>query len=49
MPDILAALRRAGYDGWLSVEWEKKWHPELEAPEIALPQHAEALRAYLAA
>jgi sugar phosphate isomerase/epimerase len=49
MPDILAALRRAGYDGWLSVEWEKKWHPELDAPEVALPQHAEALRAYLAA
>jgi sugar phosphate isomerase/epimerase len=49
MPDILAALQRAGYDGWLAVEWEKKWHPELDAPEIALPQHAEKLRAYLAA
>jgi fatty-acyl-CoA synthase len=48
MPDILAALRALGYTGWLSVEWEKKWHPDLAEPEIALPQHAEKLREYLA-
>ncbi|HJZ47276.1 MAG TPA: sugar phosphate isomerase/epimerase [Roseiflexaceae bacterium] len=48
MRDILAALRADGYDGWLAVEWEKKWHPELAEPEIALPQHAELLREYLA-
>ena len=47
--EILAALRVAGYDGWLAVEWEKKWHPELAEPEVALPQHAEKLREYLAA
>jgi sugar phosphate isomerase/epimerase len=45
--DILAALRTAGYDGWLAVEWEKKWHPTLAEPEVALPQHAEKLREYL--
>jgi sugar phosphate isomerase/epimerase len=45
--DILAALRTIGYDGWLSVEWEKKWHPELAEPEVALPQHAAKLREYL--
>ncbi len=48
MQDILAKLRAAGYDGWLSVEWEKKWHPEIPEPEVALPQHAELLRTYLA-
>jgi sugar phosphate isomerase/epimerase len=46
--EILAALHARGYDGWLAVEWEKKWHPELDEPEIALPQHADALREYLA-
>ena len=40
------ALRDAGYSGWLSVEWEKKWHPELAEPEIALPQFAERLRSW---
>jgi fatty-acyl-CoA synthase len=45
--DALIALHQIGYDGWLSVEWEKHWHPEIAEPEIALPQHAERLRAYL--
>jgi sugar phosphate isomerase/epimerase len=45
--EILSALRAAGYDGWVAVEWEKKWHPELAEPEVALPQHIAKLRAYL--
>lgn len=48
MRDILAALRAIGYAGWLSVEWEKKWHLDLAEPEVALPQHATLLREYLA-
>jgi sugar phosphate isomerase/epimerase len=40
------ALRDAGYSGWLSVEWEKKWHPELAEPEVALPQFADLLRSW---
>lgn len=46
--EILARLHAAGYSGWLSVEWEKKWHPQLAEPQVALPQHADLLRAYLA-
>jgi glucosamine-6-phosphate deaminase len=34
---VLAWLRRAGYDGWVSFEWEKRWHPQIEDPEVALP------------
>lgn len=41
-------LKGQGYDGWLSVEWSKKWFPELAEPEVALPQHAAMLRQYLA-
>jgi fatty-acyl-CoA synthase len=44
VPESLSVLRRAGYTGWISVEWEKYWHPELDEPEIALPQHAKLLR-----
>jgi sugar phosphate isomerase/epimerase len=40
------AVRRDGYDGWLSVEWEKRWHPELAEPEVALPQFAEIVRTW---
>ncbi|MBX3081570.1 MAG: sugar phosphate isomerase/epimerase [Anaerolineae bacterium] len=47
IPTILAVLHGRGYDGWLSVEWEKKWHPDIAEPEIAIPQHADLLRQYL--
>jgi glucosamine-6-phosphate deaminase len=35
---VLSALRARGYDRWVSFEWEKRWHPALEDPEIALPE-----------
>ncbi len=45
---ILSTLADRGYDGWLAVEWEKKWQPQIADPEVALPQYAETLRGYLA-
>lgn len=36
------------YGGYLVVEWEKKWHPEIPEPEVAFPQHIRLLREYLA-
>ncbi len=47
IPAILSMLHQQGYSGWLSVEWEKKGHPEIAEPEIAIPQHAEVLQQYL--
>jgi sugar phosphate isomerase/epimerase len=44
---MLAELLACHYDGWVSVEWEKHWHPEIEEPEIALPQHIATLQRYL--
>jgi sugar phosphate isomerase/epimerase len=41
--ESIAALRALGYDRWLSVEWEKRWHPELAEPEVALPGELAAL------
>jgi sugar phosphate isomerase/epimerase len=34
---MLGSLAGIGYDGFVSFEWEKFWHPELAAPEVALP------------
>jgi len=42
--EAFSALKHSGYDGPLSLEWEKLWHPELAEPEIALPQAAPLLR-----
>jgi fatty-acyl-CoA synthase len=43
----LRLLRAIGYEGWISVEWEKKWHPEIAEPEVAFPQYMRVLRTYL--
>jgi len=41
-------LVAGGYKGFYCVEWEKKWHPEIEEPEVAFPQYAKVLAQYLA-
>ena len=33
----LNLLKTAGYDGWIALEWEKTWHPEIEEPQIVFP------------
>jgi sugar phosphate isomerase/epimerase len=43
--EAVAALRDSNYDGYVSFEWEKYWHPEIEDPEIALPDFINAYRA----
>ena len=45
--DMLALLAAGGYQHWISVEWEKRWHPEIEEPQVALPQHLELLTKWL--
>lgn len=37
-------LRRDGYKGYYSFEWEKLWHPELEEPDLAIADYAQAMR-----
>jgi sugar phosphate isomerase/epimerase len=41
-------LVAAGYTGYYCLEWEKKWHPEIEDPEVAFPHYAKIMREYLA-
>ncbi|MCL2434133.1 MAG: sugar phosphate isomerase/epimerase, partial [Clostridia bacterium] len=36
--DILQAIAAKGYSGYYSLEWEKKWHPEIDPPEMAFPK-----------
>jgi len=42
--DCVAALRQIGYDGWYSLETEKRWQPEAPEPEKSVPQFAEFMR-----
>ena len=42
--EVRSALRQLNYDRFVSFEWEKKWHPEIEDPSIALPHFTRWLR-----
>jgi sugar phosphate isomerase/epimerase len=44
LQELIGALKKREYDGFLSFEWEKKWHPELVNAEIALPHFVEWFR-----
>jgi len=40
LPEVQAALRQIDYQGFVSFEWEKKWHPEIPDAKVALPHFA---------
>src|ERR1044072_131192 len=42
-PDALAAIKGLNYDGYMSFEWEKYWHPEIEEPDVAFPDFIKAI------
>ena len=38
LAEAIALLKENGYEGWIMFEHEKRWHPELEEPEVIFPQ-----------
>lgn len=42
--EAVAAIRDLNYNGFISFEWEKYWHPEIEEPEVALPDFINTIR-----
>ncbi|MCJ7839843.1 sugar phosphate isomerase/epimerase [Lederbergia sp. NSJ-179] len=38
---IFDLLDKKGYEGYYTLEWEKVWCPEIEEPEIAIPQYVQ--------
>ena len=42
--ETISLLKNGGFDGYLSLEWEKMWIKELEEPEIAFPQYINYIR-----
>lgn len=47
--DLIRLLVTSGYDQFVSFEWEKRWHPQIPGPEIALPQFKNWITAALEA
>ncbi|MEI6521348.1 MAG: sugar phosphate isomerase/epimerase [bacterium] len=48
IPNIQAIklLHQSGYDGYYTLEWEKRWHPELVDADVTIPQYADKMREY---
>ena len=46
---LLSTLSGHGYERYVSFEWEKRWHPAIPEPEIALPHFARWVRRALVA
>lgn len=44
LKEALKLLKDNGYDGWLTLEHEKRWHPELEPAEEILPKYVKWAR-----
>ena len=46
LTEAITALVKGGYKGYYSFEWEKRWHPEIEDPETAIPHYPKAMKSY---
>lgn len=43
--EMIMQLAQSGYSGFVSFEWEKRWHPEIPDPAVALPHFMNWVRA----
>lgn len=45
--DAVAALEGIGYDGYITLEWTKRWNPDLEDAGIVFAQFISAIKEYV--
>ncbi len=45
--EMLSALQKIGYDGYISLEWVRRWSRDLYAAGIVFPQFARYMKPYL--
>lgn len=44
LKEIILQMEKDGYDGYYSLEWEKKWHPELRDAEEEFPAYVQFMK-----
>jgi hypothetical protein len=45
--ETVELLQKDNYKGYYSFEWEKRWHPEIDAPELAIADYAVTMKKIL--
>jgi sugar phosphate isomerase/epimerase len=46
--EALRLLKDAGYEKYLTLEWEKAWHPDIPDAHVCFPRYVETMRRMLA-
>jgi sugar phosphate isomerase/epimerase len=46
LKEVIKLLEKDNYQGFYSFEWEKRWLPDVEEPEIAFPQYVKEIKTY---
>ena len=46
--DAVELLKAKGYDGYLTLEWVKRWNPDLQEPGIVFAHYMNYMRYLLA-
>jgi len=46
LKEAASLLEKDNYQGFYSFEWEKRWMPKVEDPEIAFPQYVKEIKTY---
>ncbi len=44
--EMVTLLLQGGYNGYLTLEWEKRWYPELPEPEVVFPEYVRTMRTW---
>jgi sugar phosphate isomerase/epimerase len=48
LEEAIGVLRLHQYDGWVMYELEKRWHPNLEEPDVAFPAFVQWIKPLIA-
>jgi fatty-acyl-CoA synthase len=47
VPEMLRALEKSGYDGYISLEWVKRWAGDLEDAGVVFPHYARYMEPWI--
>lgn len=47
LDDVFAQLAHIGYDGWCSLDWVRRWNPEMEEADVAFAHYIQKVKSYI--
>ena len=47
LKEAINGLKSIGYDGYVTLEWIKRWQPDLAAPGIVFARYIDSIKSLL--